>query len=123
MSESMLDQIARMAQGGWDGIDDPQGTLKAVRDEQGRLEREERRRQVQIFHDCFGGEAGQRGLALLRQKTIDRPPTAEELSATDPAAFALMQARRMGAANLVFMIEAALAEAKGLEQKQEAGDA
>lgn len=122
MSEGLLRQLEQIAQGGWDGIDDPNGVLKVAREEQSRIEREERQRQVKIFHDCFRTEAGQRCLALLRLKTIDRPPTAEELATTSAEAFALMQARRMGAANLVFMIEAALAEAKGQEQK-EAGDA
>lgn len=118
MTPDMLEKLQQMSLGGWDGIDDPKGVLKAAGDEAARVEREERMRQARIIHDCFATEAGQRCLALLRSKTIDRPPTAEELTAADPAAFALGQARRMGSANLVFMIEAAIATAKGLEKKE-----
>lgn len=118
MSMDLQEQIERMAQGGWDGIDDPGAALKAAREEQGKAERREAMRQARIFADCFETPAGQLCLALLRGKTIERPPTQAELDELRPEAFALMQARRQGAANLVFTIESALDFARGLPAKE-----
>lgn len=106
----LMRQLEQLATEGWDGIDDAGGTLRAARETVARAEQEEYRRQVQIFRDCFLTDAGRQALALLRLKTIDRPPTVADLSASSCEAFALAQAREIGARNLIFMIEAALVD-------------
>ena len=80
-----------------------------------------RQREARIFERCFGTPSGREALALLRTKTIDRPPTDEELRATSVEAFALLQARRQGAANLVFQVLAALDYGRGIEKEQDNG--
>lgn len=110
MSIDKIIQRAMSAQG-WDGLSTED--VEAAAQEVARAEREAMRREARIFADCFEGEAGRRCLALLRAKTIDRPPTADEMGERDPAAMGLMAARRLGAANLIFLIEAALAYARG----------
>ena len=113
----IMRQLADAASQGWDGIDDPKGLVAAGQQMVQQREREEERRQAKIFADCFAGLEGRACLDLLRKKTIELPPTQAELDERDPLAFALSQARRQGAANIVWTIEAALALARGDEQK------
>lgn len=109
----MLEQAATA---GWDGIDDPHGLVAKGREAIEAKEREELRRQTRILRDCFGTEAGKLALELLRKHTIARPPTQAELDERDPHALALAAARRMGANQLMFQIEAALAAEPGEEE-------
>ncbi|MGE0698294.1 MAG: hypothetical protein AB7O57_04290 [Hyphomicrobiaceae bacterium] len=92
-----------------------------VNEEQQRSEDVQRSREARILARCFETPAGCQALALLRAKTIDRPPTDEELRATSVEAFALAQARRQGAANLVFQVLAALDYARGIEKEHDNG--
>lgn len=120
MSDQIKTLMDQLGASGWDGIDGSDGgeagaQLRDAHAVAQRLEDAERRRQARVFADCFQTDAGQRCLELLRQKTVLRPPTAEELAATKVQAFALLQARRQGAANVVFMIENALDIARGIE--------
>jgi hypothetical protein len=118
MSQDLVDALARMAQGGWDGLENAGAELRAAQSEVAKAEREEARRQARIFADCFETPAGRACLALLRDKTIERPPTVEDLDVTDLKAFALRSARRQGMAQLVWMIETALAHARGEAAKE-----
>lgn len=118
-NSDILQQLARAAQTGWDGIDDPDGTIAAGEQQLQAAVRAEEKRQAKIFLDCFGTPEGKACLALLRQKTIEQPPTRAELDERDPHAFALMQAQRMGATNLVWTIEEALAVARGDDSESE----
>ena len=81
------------------------------------IENAERRRVAQMIADTFGTPAGQQCLTWLRERTIDRPPTADEMAETDPQAFALKQARRQGATNLVFQVLSAIETARGMNKE------
>jgi hypothetical protein len=103
---------------GWPAIDGDPASDEDVRAAAVR-ERAALKAEAQIFLDCFGTEAGKRALALIRERTIGRPPTADELAERDPAAAGLAAARRMGAANLIFHIEAMCDVARGLADEPE----
>lgn len=105
--------LSRFAQGGWDGLDGAGAELAAAQQTVADAERAEIRRQARIFADTFETPAGQRCLQLLREKSYQRPATAEELDPSSLHAFALRQARRQGMAQIVQIIETALAVARG----------
>lgn len=116
MQDPFARRLEQMAQSGWDGFDDA-AMQNMVSDARvaAEAERQERRRVARLYAEAFETPAGRQVLALLRLQTIDRPPTQVELDERDPLAFALGQARRQGAANVIHMIESALAEARGEE--------
>ena len=118
MTPDMLQALNRAATQGWDGIDDPEGLIAAGQAEAEKQDSQRRKIEVQIIRDCFETSAGKRVLDLLRAQTIDRPPSQADLDERDPHAFALRQARLMGARHLVFGILEALDEAHGIEAKE-----
>jgi hypothetical protein len=115
--DELFDEIHRMIQQGGLSHEDIEGLGQQVNAESARLDNERRRFEARIFERCFATPDGQAALALLRVKTIERPPTDAELGETDVAAFALLQARRQGAANLVFQILSAIDFARGIEEE------
>ena len=90
---------------------------KAHAEREQATENAERRRVGQMMADTFGTTAGQQCLAWLCERTKDRPPTPDEMAERDPLAFSLGQARRQGAANLVFQILSAIETARGMSKE------
>lgn len=115
MTPEAIQKIIDAAAEGWDGLEKPSALMEAASREIEQAERAEAMRQARVLAACFETPAGREALALLRAKTYARPATQGELDERDPMAFALTQARLQGAANLVHMIEGALAVARGKE--------
>jgi hypothetical protein len=112
-------RLHQMATG---SIDDLDGEIQRMADAQQQIaaaDQFERRRIARLYFDTFETAAGREVLSMLRAQTYARPPTQAELDERDPMAFALAQARRQGAANVIHMIESALALARGEEPDDE----
>lgn len=104
---------------GWDGLGEQMAEkLKAGIKASQAIEDGERRRQAKLYLDTFSTDAGKQVLELLRKATIDRAPTQADMDERDPHVVAMMAQRRMGAANLVHMILAAMDFARGLKAEE-----
>lgn len=81
-------------------------------------ERQALLRESLTIADCFETPAGKACLALLVRKTLFRPQTLEEADCATAERFSILQARREGAAAVIFDILAALAVARGMNTEE-----
>ena len=104
---------------GWDGLENAGDIAKAFSDRAQAADDEQRRREVKIVRDMVRTPQGKAFMTWLLQKTLVRPPSQIELSATTAEAYSIAKARREGQSGIAFMLLFALAADDETEQPME----
>lgn len=113
--------MARMLQAAFDPLadgDEQARQLGELNKAAEQVEKSERARQAAIVKAALANPAGERFLAWLRARTIEAPMPAAQLAARTAEEYALIGARRDGAAQLYHTIVEAMAEIEPTTEEQ-----
>ena len=107
----VADMLKAVATGGWSAFDEV--AIKAAQASEEARDREAERAEAAIVARALDNDAGRAFLEWVASKTILRPPSAADLEERSIEAYAMRQARREAQAQMFWLMQAALAGARG----------